>query len=64
MIRNINVKSEEIYSEFIDSVQSLMLKLEQKKKELDKLKESDRTRAHHTLKLIQEWFNKRGGTSL
>ena len=64
MIRSKDAKPEEILAEFTESVSQLLAQLDVKYNELKKLKETQRTYAHHTYKLIANWFNKRGGTNI
>ena len=61
MIRE-GVTSDELYSDFIDKVQTIMARLQVKYDELKDLKETERTRAFWTKKIIDEWFDKRGRT--
>ena len=63
MIRE-GVTSDELYSDFVDKVQQVMAKLKSKFDELKKLKESERTKAFWTNKIINEWFDKRGRTKI
>ena len=63
MIRE-GVTSDELYSDFVDKVQAVMVKLKSKFDELKKLKESERTKAFWTNKIINEWFDKRGRTKI
>jgi len=61
MIRE-GITSDELYSEFIDKVEKVMARLKDKYDELKKMKESERTKAFWTNKIINEWYNKRGRT--
>ena len=64
MIRCRDSKAFEILNEFTESVSKVLEKLDEKYDELDKLGESERTRAHHTYKILANYFNKRGGTRI
>lgn len=61
MIRE-RITSDELYSEFIEKVEKVMNRLKTKYEELKDLKESERTKAFWTNKIINEWFDKRGRT--
>ena len=52
---------QELFTMYCDSVTNFVSELEAKYQELDKLKESDRTKAFHTEKMIKRWFYKNGG---
>ena len=64
MLRNIHITSEEVMGEFTDSVSEVLDIWHKKMEELKRLKETERTKAHWTIKILQEYFNKRGGTSI
>ena len=64
MLRDIHITSEAVMGEFTDSVSEIINIWEHKMEELKHLKETERTKAHWTIKIIQEYFNKRGGTSI
>ncbi len=61
MIRE-GISSDELYSEFIEKVEKVMARLKDKYDELKKMKESERTKAFWTNKIINEWYDKRGRT--
>jgi len=64
MIRNRDDKAIDIYNQFTSSVATCLDELDKKYDELKKLKETERTRAHWTYKIISNYFNKRGGTTI
>jgi len=64
MIRCRDEKASEILSEFTESVSNVLQELDKKYDELEKIGESERTRAHHTYKILANYFNKRGGTRI
>ena len=61
MIRE-GISSDELYSEFIEKIEKVMAQLKEKYDELKKMKESERTKAFWTNKIINEWYDKRGRT--
>ncbi len=64
MIRRDDVKAKDILNEFTSSVAEVLDQLDEKYEYLKLLKESERTIAFQTDKIIANWFNKRGGTSI
>jgi len=64
MIRRRDEQAIDIYNEYTNSVKACLNELDEKYDELKKLKETERTRAHWTYKIIANWFNKRGGTAI
>ena len=48
--------SNEVMNKFADSVLLILTQLKEKDKELRKAKESERTKIHHTQKMIKHWF--------
>jgi len=64
MIRHRDDQAIDIYNEFTSSVATVLDELDKKYAELKKLKETERTRAHWTYKIIANFFNKRGGTTI
>ena len=63
MIRE-GISSDELYCDFVDKVETVMTRLKSKFDELKEMKESDRTKAFWTNKIITEWFDKRGRTKI
>jgi len=64
MLRNINLTVSEIMTPFCDSIDKVLEVWQHKMKEDDGLKESERTKAHHTVKILESFFDKRGGLSI
>ena len=64
MLRDINLKSKKIMDEAVASFSEMYYIWEHKMKELKQMKESERNKAHWTIKIIQGYFNKRGGLSI
>lgn len=64
MLRNVHITSGEVMGEFVESVSEILDIWYKKMEELKRLKETERTKAHWTIKIIQEYFNKRGGTGI
>ena len=64
MLRDINITSAEVMQEFVDSISEVLDIWGHKMKELKQMKESERNKAHWTIKIIQGYFNKRGGLSI
>jgi len=55
------ISHDEILGQFVESVSLLLNDIDEKHKEMKKVKESDRTKAYHTEKLLKKWFFNHGG---
>lgn len=64
MLRDVNLKADVLWQEFLDSVAEITALRFNKMRELEKVKETERTKAHWTIKILSNYFNKRGGTSI
>jgi len=56
MLRNVNITSGEVMGEFLDNVLEVVHAQEKKMKYLDGVGEDERTKAHHTIKLIERFY--------
>ncbi len=59
-----NITSGELMGEFTDSISEVLDLWHHKMKELKREKETERTKAHWTIKLIKSFFNKRGNMGI
>ena len=59
-----NITSGELMAEFTDSIDEVLDLWHHKMEELKREKETERTKAHWTIKLIQSFFNKRGNMGI
>jgi len=56
MLRNIHLTSNEVIGEFCDDVSEFLDVLHKKMEELKRVKEDERTKAHHAIKLIERFY--------
>jgi len=56
MLRNVNLTSGEVMKEFADDVLEMVHIWEKKMEELKSVNEDERTKAHHTIKLIERFY--------
>jgi len=59
-----SITSGELMAEFTDSIDEVLDLWHHKMEELKREKETERTKAHWTIKLIQSFFNKRGNMGI
>jgi len=64
MLRNVHITSGEVMGEFTDCVSELLDIWHKKMEELKSQNETERTKAHYTIKIIENFFNKRGGIGI
>jgi len=59
-----SITSGDLMAEFTDSIDEVLDLWQHKMEELKREKETERTKAHWTIKLIQSFFNKRGNMGI
>ena len=59
MLHNTDTTHAEILLEFVESVKTLLDNIDYKNQYLRLEKQDERTQAHYTHKLIQQWLNNR-----
>ena len=64
MLRNIHLTSGEVFEKFVDSVEEIIETWQHKMKYLNGVGEDERTKAHHTIKILESYFNRRGNTGI
>ena len=60
MIRRPDVKADQIYNDFAEKIRNVLDELDNKYEELKKAKETERTFAFWTDKIINTWFIRNG----
>jgi len=56
MLRNIHLTSGDVMGEFVDDVSELLDIWHKKMEELKAVNEDERTKTHHTIKLIERFY--------
>jgi len=56
MLRNVNITSAEVIQEFVDDVSEFLDNWHKEMEELKRVGETERTKAHRTIKLIERFY--------